>query len=687
MTSTTDADSTTTGFQYDALGRVTGVLDAHNQQYEFAYDAVGRQTGITRAGVSMTYAYDAVGNRTQRTDYNGTVTSYAYDNLNRLTTITYPTRTMTYTYTVLGQIAHATNENGTVYLGYDSRNRLSNVTDPLNYGVTYNYDATGNRTNLSLNNATYATYTYDAVNRLTDLKDAANQSFPHSYDASNRLTSRGAPNGVTTSEAYDGLDRLTALTHSTGATTLLDNQYQYDSVNNIRSWTNAAGDHDYEYDPVNRLLAATNSVERNENYTYDEVGNRTSSHLDGNYKYRPFNKLVERENARYNYDNNGNLTSRLEGPVETLIQLETLFIWNEENQLTEVDLPNGEVVNYKYDALGRRIQRTTTSGANERYVYDGNDVLLDLNADWSVATTYLNGPGIDNHLRQTSATSGISYYLTDHLGSTAALTDATGNIVEQLAYDSFGNSSGSSLTRYTYTGREFDADAGLYYYRTRFYDPQGGRFISEDPIGLIGGLNQYAYVENQPTNAIDPFGLQRLAPLGGSTRPEGITREELHKKMMPPGSKGLPEDVMHQLDRGCIGMVACYMGKDKHGNYYEFPEDAPGVRCYLEINLAKARKCGRCCRNLVFGKQGWLNESYQGTTLVPDARGQVLPDSVSGARNFNYVMWFPSTRRYGYMNWGNGLAEARGYQRAYIDERPPRWPLTIWCSFCKPVRR
>jgi YD repeat-containing protein len=163
-------------------------------------------------------------------------------------------------------------------------------------------------------------------------------------------------------------------------------------------------------------MAATNSVERNENYTYDEVGNRTSSHLDTNYKYRPFNKLVERDKARYTYDNNGNLTSKLEGPAETLFQVETLFIWNEENQLTEVVLPNGEVVNYKYDALGRRIQRTTSSGANERYLYDGSDVLLDLKADWLVATTYLNGPGIDNHLRQTSATTGVSYYLTDHPG-------------------------------------------------------------------------------------------------------------------------------------------------------------------------------------------------------------------------------------------------------------------------------
>jgi len=135
---------------------------------------------------------------------------------------------------------------------------------------------------------------------------------------------------------------------------------------------------------------------------------------------------------------------------------------------------------------------------------------MDLNADWSVATTYLNDPGIDEHLRQTNSINGVSYFLTDHLGTTVALTDATGNIVEQLAYDSFGNSAGSTRTRYGYTGRERDPDTGLMYYRTRWYNPQVGRFISEDPIGFkAGDANLYAYVFNNPANFRDPTGLQR----------------------------------------------------------------------------------------------------------------------------------------------------------------------------------
>jgi RHS repeat-associated protein len=97
--------------------------------------------------------------------------------------------------------------------------------------------------------------------------------------------------------------------------------------------------------------------------------------------------------------------------------------------------------------------------------------------------------------------------MTEHLGSTAGLTDASGNLIEQLSYDSFGNSAGSVRTRYGYTGRERDPDTGLLYYRARWYDPQVGRFISEDPSGLSGGYNWYSYVGNRPISRSDPTGL------------------------------------------------------------------------------------------------------------------------------------------------------------------------------------
>jgi RHS repeat-associated protein len=276
----------------------------------------------------------------------------------------------------------------------------------------------------------------------------------------------------------------------------------YDTASRVTQLTDLGGTHAYGYDSVDRLTSATYPGATAESYTYDGVGNRTASHLSASYSYQGFNEVTGAGGATYNYDNNGNLLTKVAG-TDT-----TQYAWDFENRLTQVTLPSGTVLNYKYDALGRRVQRTTTSGADERYVYDGQNVVQDLDSNSSVVTSYLNGPGFDNHLRQTNATTGVSYFLTDHLGSTIGLTDSNANVVEQISHDSFGNHLPGSRTRYTHTGRERDPDTGLMYYRARFYDPQLGRFVSEDPTGFSGGSNWFSYALNNPLRFVDPLGLQ-----------------------------------------------------------------------------------------------------------------------------------------------------------------------------------
>jgi RHS repeat-associated protein len=171
------------------------------------------------------------------------------------------------------------------------------------------------------------------------------------------------------------------------------------------------------------------------------------------------------------------------------------------------------MVTYAYDALGRRIQRTSTISGTTNFVLD---VVRDLDGTGSTIADYLNGPGIDNKLRQ--IVGGVpSYFVTDHLGTTRALTDASGTVTFSFGYDSFGNVTSGSATRYTYTGRERDPDTGLMYYRARWYDPQMGRFISEDPIGFHGGeIDLYVYVRNNATRFHDPLGLRRCNPILGA---------------------------------------------------------------------------------------------------------------------------------------------------------------------------
>src|SRR2546429_406610 len=151
------------------------------------------------------------------------------------------------------------------------------------------------------------------------------------------------------------------------------------------------------------------------------------------------------------------------------------------------------------------MQSTPTSGSSTNFTYDGQDVAQDKSST-NVITEYLNGPGIDNKIRLKTG-STLYYFAQDHLGSTTALTESKGALVERQSYDAYGNSAGSTRTRYGFTGRERDPLTGLQYNRARFYDPQLGRFISEDPIGLAGGINSFAYVGNNPVLYRDPSGL------------------------------------------------------------------------------------------------------------------------------------------------------------------------------------
>jgi len=504
LTSTIDPAQKTTAYEYNGRSQRTAVVDAISQRYEFVYDPMGRVTQEKKGTATKSFVYDAAGNRTQRTDYNAAVTSYTYNALNRLTTISYPdTTTATYGYDVLSRLTTATNPTGTVTVVYDNRSRVSSVTDVFGQVVGYAYDASSNRTQLSLNAVTSATYQYDVVNRLTQLTDNATLNTTFAYDATNKLTSRTLPNGVVSTYEYDGLNRLKRLKHAKAANTLADFQYQFSTANNITQITDGAGTHNYTYDSLDRLTAATHPAgQPNESYTYDDVGNRTASQQGSSYTYQAFNRLASANGTTFGYDTNGNEISRSDAGASWT------YTWDYEDRLKQASLSGGVVVDYSYDALGRRVQRTSSTGGTTRFIYDGLDVIRDLDGAGTTLVDYLNGSGVDQKLRQTAGGTS-SYVLTDHLLTSRLLTDASGLISFSVAYDSFGNITAGGLpTRYTFTGREHDSDTGLMYYRARLYDQNQGRFNSEDPIGLNGGINMYAYVKNSPVMFGDPLGLQ-----------------------------------------------------------------------------------------------------------------------------------------------------------------------------------
>jgi RHS repeat-associated protein len=186
------------------------------------------------------------------------------------------------------------------------------------------------------------------------------------------------------------------------------------------------------------------------------------------------------------------------------------YIWNVKGQLTEVRENSSTIATFKYDSLNRRIEKTINS-VTTKYLYDGNDIIMEMTSSGTPTVFYVRTLNIDEPLARIELSTGdIRYYHADALGSIIALTDENGTVKTQYNYSPFGATEviGEALDNpFQYTGRENDGDTGLYYYRARYYSPEMGRFISEDPIGLAGGINMYSYVGNSPLNWIDPLGL------------------------------------------------------------------------------------------------------------------------------------------------------------------------------------
>ncbi len=353
-----------------------------------------------------------------------------------------------------------------------------------------------NRTTLNLNGATHSSYQFDAVNRLTQLADEASQNFTFGYDVTNKLKTKTLPNNIVTSYDYDGMERLTRLKHQ-GTSTVTDNSYAYNPANQISNIAGLSQTKTFGYDNIDRLTNVTGSA--SESDIFDSVGNRTSSSQSASYTYQANNRLTSSATGGYSYNANGTMTSSFENGKGLW-----RYNWDHENRLVTASTRK-QTIRYRYDALGRRISRYIAGGKeNTKFTYDGNDVVLDDN--FGVITKYQNGLGIDNKLKM--VTNGVSkYFLQHHLGSTTALTNSSGSVIESATYDSFGNATGNLSTRYQFTGREFDKDIGLTYYRARWYSSELGRFVSEDPIGFGGkDVNLYGYVWNSPMKFVDPKG-------------------------------------------------------------------------------------------------------------------------------------------------------------------------------------
>jgi RHS repeat-associated protein len=275
------------------------------------------------------------------------------------------------------------------------------------------------------------------------------------------------------------------------------------------------------------------------------------------------------------YDDQGNLI-RKENAADA--SEHTLYIWDARNRLATIALQEGgntSTAAFRYDALGRRIERIvnqSTTVQRTQFVYDGIQAIGEL-VDGRLSATVLTGLNIDEVIARTVNLAGGSSvdtktYVTDALGSVLAMTNPSQNPELFYAYSAYGETNqlgvdlGSPPNSNQYTARENDGLVGgtnggqIHYYRARYYDPLLKRFVSEDPIGLRGGANLYGYVGGDPVVNRDPLGLYssdvhfnatyRAARDSGMSFFESIALA-WNVVMADVGTQGIPDAYKHSM--------------------------------------------------------------------------------------------------------------------------------------------
>jgi len=560
--------NTTTKYTYDALDRLAQVTDPSGLNTTYQYDGLSDPTATTSPDTGTTArTYDAAGNVLTATDARGIVVTYTYDAQNRRLSASYPhsTQNIAYHYdeanSVTGcsssyPIGHLTriveNTVTTVYC-YDAQGRViekEQTTGTTTATTGYAYTPAGRLSGMVYPSGTMVTYTRDNDGRIRSLSvtppsgTASTAVSSVTYQPFGPVSGYTLGNGQAITRSYDANYRLTDLTSPAFSL-----HVARDAMGDITAIGNAPGANPatetYSYDPLYRLTAITEAGGSTlQNVTYNPTGDRlskTGSGLaTGTYGYNPnTHQLVGTGSYARNVDANGNTTAI------TAASGNLGFGYNDRNRMILAQVAGSTVGSYTYDALGERIQKAAGT-TSETYDYDEGQQLLSEQGATNRDYVWMGGIPVAN-VDTTGTTSTIAYVTADQLGTPRAVADINGNTEWQLPYqgNAFEELSPTSSTGYVYNlrspGEYYDAETGLHSngYRTR--DPNTWRFLQSDPLGLEGGINTYAAVDNNPLNYSDPSGL--LVPPAPGT-PLSLA---LERGAVVDAAGGGPEDLFGDI--------------------------------------------------------------------------------------------------------------------------------------------
>lgn len=546
LTSVIDPLSNLTQYVYDGNDNRTRVEDARSNVTGFEYDEIDRLSAMVYADLAREeYEYDQNGNRIRIVDAKSQGMAFEYDELNREKFRRYenhaePTgddiQSLATTYDPSGNPLSITE----TYDGptgvrvtsniYDNFDRLLTVTDPWAKAIRYTYDANGNRTELQDPDGKITRYTFDVLNRSETVTPSGVGVTQYTYFRNSLLRSVTYPNGSSARYAYDLANRIRTIDNLQNSAPVSRFEYQYDDNGNRTTQVETRGGSSetttYVYDDDDRMEEVA-YPENTTSYSYDSVGNRLTEQArdtagtlitDREFDYDERNQLRTitdhlnaAESVDYDFDANGNQTVKTKGGVATA------FAYDVRDNLRTLTQGGSILGRYQYDYSGLRVVKEIPGVSALRYVYDDDSVLLQTDAAGATVAKYDYGP--DRLLTMGHAVEGRQFYLFDGLGSVSDLMRPDGAIQAAYKYDAWGESRGGlggSANPFGFTGHERD-ETGLYYFKARFYDPDIGRFLSEDPADGDSknppSLHKYLYAYGNPTGYVDPDGQLFFVPL------------------------------------------------------------------------------------------------------------------------------------------------------------------------------
>ena len=557
----TDALNAVTMFEYDANGNLALATDANGNATRYSYDALNQNTVITFAnGLSLQYTYDELGNIVASKDRAGREFKYAYNPLGNLLAKTYPDGTTdSYTYDSAGRMLSAVNKDATVEFSYDRAGRL--LSETLNGKVTaYSYDVAAGKRTLTYPSGMKVEERLNARDLITSILQNGEEVVTMAYNIAGQKTQQTYANGITTDYAYNDNGWLSEIKADHD---ILHLQMEYDAIGNMTKRANvlnAERTESYGYDVISQLTSFKRGTTVDNSYQFDLLGNRVKTLENG----VATNYTANNVNAYTNITGGLNFTPRYDDNGNMLNDDKHTYEYDFNNKLVSVDKTVGT---YKYDALGRRIAKNNTL-----FYYVGDQMVEEVTD--GVTTSYLYGNNIDEAL-QMKRGADVYYYHTNHLGSTVAITENDGKVQERVEYDVYGapsffDADGSSIAASSidnailFTGREYDAEMGNYYFRARTQHPAVGRFMQKDPLMYVDGMNDYSYVVNSPIIYVDLLGLNCEDNKG-----DYCERHPIICKFLPDGGAD-----------GCLaaGVGLCggvNAGWDSNGDFYLGLEISP----------------------------------------------------------------------------------------------------------------